>query len=225
MDDKTLIELQIKVAETEARSKTDRQWFLIVGALILSFLGFTNFVSMPGEAQQQVKKQMPEHAKMALDQWMATNEPKLTVGELNVRAARITDLERQAKAVLGELSNLRSGVANPWVEATLQNGWEPYGEPYAKASFQKDVLGYVHLRGVVKASPSTGRAVVLTLPEGYRPEVQQEMGVACEGQIPCEVVLEKDGKVWFETSNHQWVSLDGIEFRSVDVIKAGSGEG
>jgi hypothetical protein len=218
MDDKTIVELQLTVKEIDTRSKADRFWFLFVAALGFSFLGLTNFVTMPREAQKQVKELMPEHAKVALNEWMKDKNPTLTVEELRNKGVQITSLETQARSVLQDLQQLRSG-GRPWIAAELQNGWEHYGKPYATASYFRDALGMVHLRGLVKASQSTGRAVVFKLPKEYLPEVQQEMSVSCDGNVPCKMILQEDGSVYFETSSYAWLSLDGISFRATELQK------
>ena len=56
-----------------------------------------------------------------------------------------------------------------WTDATLVNSWVNYGAPYANASYRKDALGWVHIRGVIKSGTTTNPTTLFTLPAGYRP--------------------------------------------------------
>jgi hypothetical protein len=103
-------------------------------------------------------------------------------------------------------------AAPTWVRARLEPGWSVYGEPYSDPAYAKDRFGFVHLRGLAKAGGRGKSNPLMFLPEGFRPGHQMEVVVACAEGVPCEAVIEKDGRVWFETWNPGWVSLDSLLF-------------
>lgn len=61
-------------------------------------------------------------------------------------------------------------AAEPWQPLALGTGWNNYEGGYHPASFRKDQLGHIWLRGLVASSvaPITG-SIIATLPAGYRP--------------------------------------------------------
>ena len=58
---------------------------------------------------------------------------------------------------------------NSWNDVSFLNSWTNYGSPYTNVQYKKDVMGFVHLRGVAKNSSVSG-AAIFNLPSGYRPE-------------------------------------------------------
>jgi hypothetical protein len=99
-----------------------------------------------------------------------------------------------------------------WITARVEPGWSLYGAPYSDPSYTKDQLGFVHLRGLAKGGAKGQGTPLLFLPEGYRPDQQMEVVVACGGPRACQVVVEKNGRVWFEIWNPGWVGLDTVSF-------------
>jgi hypothetical protein len=51
-------------------------------------------------------------------------------------------------------------------EPAFANSWVNFGPTYGSASFAKDSLGFVHLKGTVKDGVAQA---IFTLPVGYRP--------------------------------------------------------
>jgi hypothetical protein len=100
-----------------------------------------------------------------------------------------------------------------WILARVEPGWSLYGAPYSDPSYTKDQLGFVHLRGLAKAGGQGQKNPLMFLPDGFRPDHQMEVVVACGGTTaPCLVVIEKDGRVWFERWGPSWVGLDTVSF-------------
>jgi hypothetical protein len=62
--------------------------------------------------------------------------------------------------------------ATPWYYPTLQNGWTNFGAGYPWASYMKDALGYVHLRGLIASGTLDSSKPFFTLPPGFRPGMQ-----------------------------------------------------
>ncbi|MDD5091765.1 MAG: hypothetical protein PHQ23_12730 [Candidatus Wallbacteria bacterium] len=99
-----------------------------------------------------------------------------------------------------------------WQTPTLQNGWINYGGGFAAASYFRDSLGIVHLKGNIKSGtiPSTA----YTLPIGYRPvETQTFNGSVDSGS--CRIDILPSGEIQLDTScSATRTSLDGISFKA-----------
>ena len=114
-----------------------------------------------------------------------------------------------------------SGLAAPegWQPLQLLNGWGNYGASFQTASFTKDQLGYVHLRGLVTrdAGAPTLSSLIGVLPAGYRPKADRVYAVHT-GEAPYatgRVDVHVDGQVlWIDgaTGERDYTSLEGIEF-------------
>ena len=134
--------------------------------------------------------------------------------EAAVDTAKV-QISKHASAVSnGAIEHALSRSRLSWNPAHLEPGWSVYGRPYADPSYAKDRHGIVHLRGVVRGS--AGQDVVFFLPSGYRPLVQHEVPTACGtgNSTSCEVVIQPDGKVWFERAGLAWTSFDDISFEA-----------
>ena len=77
-------------------------------------------------------------------------------------------------------------------EPVFTNSWVNYDtSTYHAAGFCKDVLGFVHVRGLIKSGAST--SIAFTLPVGYRPSKQ--MGFAALSPSFAQVVVSASGTV------------------------------
>jgi hypothetical protein len=106
--------------------------------------------------------------------------------------------------------------------------WSNYGGGFNTAGFVRDRFGFVHLKGLVKASNanaigtcengSSGNWTIFVLPVGYRP-ANRGLHVALTNNTAWRVDLNQafgDVEIapptdWANVK--QWISLDGISFR------------
>jgi Collagen triple helix repeat (20 copies) len=101
-----------------------------------------------------------------------------------------------------------------WKALSLETGITNLGAPYANAQCSKDSLGIVYLRGVVKSSGLLSKeAVIVTLPEGYRPTKQQLINANLGGTLGFLYILS-NGKIEISlgVSLETNFSFDGIFF-------------
>lgn len=104
-----------------------------------------------------------------------------------------------------------SEITSPpdWDVVTYQNAWVDFGAPFAPVSYQRDSLGYVHLRG--RMGGGTIGAVAFTLPEDYRPTFQSTFAVDSNSAFGA-IDITANGDVTANVGSNFWVSLDGITF-------------
>lgn len=121
-------------------------------------------------------------------------------------AQEIADLKREIALLQ------RTGLpeVEGWQAPSLQNSWTNYGSPHASAGYCIDLMGFVHLRGVVKSG--TIGAAIFTLPNGYWPSGQLLLPVISNGAIG-RVDINSSGVVTATAGSNTYVSLDGIVFR------------
>lgn len=92
-----------------------------------------------------------------------------------------------------------------WQYPTFTNSWVNYDTTYTLASYIKDPLSWIHIRGLVKSG--TSGTSVFTLPSGYRPSRAlrvPSIANAAYGYID----IGTDGTV-VATGNNAWFSLTG----------------
>lgn len=96
-------------------------------------------------------------------------------------------------------------------EPAFQNNWVNYGSDLDVASFYKDALGWVRLKGMVKSG--TANTTVFTLPPGYRPQVDVVFSVLSNDVIH-RVTVTASGTVGPTAGlgSNASVSLSGITF-------------
>lgn len=101
----------------------------------------------------------------------------------------------------------KSVAAHAWQPLQLRNGWSNNSTGYPNASFYKDAIGIIHLRGIV----SGGSGVVGHLPPAYRPAAYMVFDVACPETHPCRAIVSAKGSIWFSPGS-SWTSLNEIHF-------------
>lgn len=89
---------------------------------------------------------------------------------------------------------------------TLLNSWENYSNDWAEASYYKDLLGRVHIVGMIKNGTD---AHIATLPVGYRPTTNYMFWGFTEGTpddvaLPIRVLNNGEIQLW-GTYNAGWV--------------------
>jgi hypothetical protein len=126
---------------------------------------------------------------------------------------KAADINGNFAALSAQIAALGARLA--WTKLELASGWSAYGDGYAEPSYAKDVLGIVHLRGLVTGSPAP-QTIVAHLPAGFRPPYHVEELLACGGTTPCTVVVKTTGEVIFEliSSSSTWLSFDGLTFEA-----------
>ncbi len=100
-------------------------------------------------------------------------------------------------------------------EPAFENGWANVGFSLAEASFYKDPLGVVHLRGAVEVNAAGNSATVFTLPPGYRPANSYEFPIApLSVGTTGRLTVFPEGKVaaWCMEDTGCSTSIDGASF-------------
>ncbi len=99
-------------------------------------------------------------------------------------------------------------------EPAFEGTWTNYDTPTATsrdARFYKDHFGRVHLEGVVGGG--TSGTTAFTLPDGYRPSVDNH-AFRCESSpANAVIVVASDGTVKIYTGT-TYTHLDGVSFRT-----------
>jgi hypothetical protein len=137
---------------------------------------------------------------------------KLRTGQPDVDRA-IAHVADVVNPVLREL--LGPAAAGDWIVPTLQNGWTSSAGAFLRASFMKDSLDRVHLRGTIGGAGPLGVAV-FNLPPGYRPTaISQHIVLGFNGttQIPAYVNVNPNGDVFIlNVGANVAFAIDGISF-------------
>lgn len=96
-------------------------------------------------------------------------------------------------------------------EVAFQNSWVNFGGTNASASYYKDSLGRVYLKGTIKTGASGTTA--FTLPAGYRPQEAEIFPVVANGAFGL-VTVNPDGTVVVSTGSSTYTTLSGINYRA-----------
>jgi hypothetical protein len=95
--------------------------------------------------------------------------------------------------------------------AVFSGTWVNFGGTNESAQYMKDLMGFVHIGGVVKSG--TIGTVIFTLPAGYRPEEAKIFAVASNGALGI-CTVNPDGTVVASSGSNVYFSLSGITFRA-----------
>jgi hypothetical protein len=110
---------------------------------------------------------------------------------------------------------LRAGMVLPqedWHSPKMQNGWIRHSNEHNPPGYYRDILGVVHLGGMIKDGKIGYHA--FDLPAGYRPAYKELFVVNTHPDVVGRVVVQPDGKVLIRVGDPKWISLDGIQFRA-----------
>ncbi len=127
----------------------------------------------------------------------------------------------EARTETSVLKNTKAQEQQPqWIAPTLRNGWENYsntgGVLYTNASYRKNELGYVELKGLV--SQGTVGVAAFVLPTGYRPRSYRVFAVHAESgggtMVHGEVIVFPDGQVRVYASSNVYFGFDGVVFEA-----------
>lgn len=106
-----------------------------------------------------------------------------------------------------------TGVDTEWKTASLQNGWQHHTE-YGTVQFSKSVDGIVHLKGVARGGNTSKEAVILNLPEGYRPKNQLYVFAMNDSFRTAVLSIVNDGRVVIKNNvDASWLGFDNISFK------------
>ena len=97
---------------------------------------------------------------------------------------------------------------------TLLNSWVNYGGSRKVAGYYKDVIGIVHLEGVIASGTTTSPTNIFTLPVGYRPTGGRVYFSTTSNGAHASGFIETTGLVYFESGSNVAFSLNGISFRT-----------
>lgn len=98
-----------------------------------------------------------------------------------------------------------------WITPTLVNSWVNFGSGTDNASYMKDTLGFVHLKGRVKSG--TIGATIFTMPVGYRTNFTKAFVVDSNAMFG-RLTIASDGSVVCAVGSNVFVSLDGVSFKA-----------
>lgn len=147
-----------------------------------------------------------------LEDWFR-NHPLPPVQSLQVDALKVNQSLEVVKNAYFDAIDLH--VIGNTGEPGYTNSWTFYGAPYSKAAFFKDVLGWVHLTGVIKSGTVASSA--FQLPPGYRPAAAPGPFAVFSGSANSigRVDVGTDGTVTPQSpSSNTSVSLEGITFQA-----------
>lgn len=148
-------------------------------------------------------------AKFVLDLLSSNLNPKFG----SIQADEIT---ARSMLAVGDQFYAKQGSQGTYIGTTgapaFTNSWVNYSASYQSAGYWKDILGYVHLTGLIKSGTVGNSAFTLT--PGNRPPAAIYFPVISNASIGL-VAVNPDGTVVPTTpSNNTYVSLNGIYFRT-----------
>jgi hypothetical protein len=117
-----------------------------------------------------------------------------------------------------QITTLSNSLVGSWQALTLTNG-AAYGSGFASPAYYKDVLGWVHLKGLLKNV--SGGQLITTLPSGYWPAERLVLGCqisASGAETAGRIDVSPNGNVTMVTPNSgalDYVSLDQISFKAM----------
>lgn len=129
----------------------------------------------------------------------------------------LSDAVQQNTSAVSVLMNKKADkdTSIPYlIKPTLLNGWQDYLDGYHPVRYYKDLLGIVHLTGLVKGGAVISH--IFKLIDGYRPNSTVIFPTHASTNSTIRIDIFKDGHVYFnyqgQWESTSWVSLDGISF-------------
>lgn len=106
-----------------------------------------------------------------------------------------------------------TGADTGWKNANLQNGWQ-HRTDYGTVQFSKSVDGIVHFRGVARGGNTSKETMILTLPEGYRPNTQCYVFAMNDSFEAAALSIATDGRVIIKKNvDERWLGFDSVSFK------------
>lgn len=108
------------------------------------------------------------------------------------------------------------GAKPAWTQVDFQNSYGNFNPNYQPVAYQKDALGYVHLRGCASRSVAGfANITVFILPAGFRPALNLVFSTYGNGRFT-SLLIRNNGSVELEVSDSATpellVSFEGITF-------------
>lgn len=107
-----------------------------------------------------------------------------------------------------------------WTALPYASGWADEGGGFVGGQYRLDVLGWVHLRGLVKATANQAvGATIATLPAGFVPGADESFLAAADSggtRFAENVYVETDGTIRIQgtaITSGGFISLSGISFQ------------
>lgn len=133
---------------------------------------------------------------------------RVNAGASTIAAGNVTDERNFVRN-----ANAHQGI---WTYAALQNGWGDLDSAiYGVASYLKDSLNFVHLRGVISGGTTTDAITLFTLPEGLRPIRAQIFSTSTNNgttELPARIHIVPDGRVQAYKAQVNHLILNGVSF-------------
>ena len=106
-----------------------------------------------------------------------------------------------------------TGADTGWKNANLQNGWQ-HRTDYGAVQFSKSVDGIVHFKGVARGGNTSKETMILTLPEGYRPNTQCYVFAMNDSFEAAALSIAEDGRVIIKKNvDERWLGFDSVNFK------------
>ena len=106
-----------------------------------------------------------------------------------------------------------TGADTGWKTASLQNGWQ-HRTDYGLVQFSKSVDGIVYFKGVARGGNTSKEAVILTLPEEYRPKTQSYVFAMNDNFESAALSIAEDGRVIIKKNvDAKWLGFDHVSFK------------
>ncbi len=110
-----------------------------------------------------------------------------------------------------DLERIRTTPTITYTNVTYTNSWVDFGSSNHPVGYYRDMLGFVHLRGLAKSG--TVNTAMFTLPAGYQPTKELRFVVISNGALGY-LTISNAGVVTLVTGNNTYVSLEGIIFQA-----------
>lgn len=167
--------------------------------------GYAAFVNNPNQIRHsQARDKNGEAAFQHVD--TTTTKPALVAADMVAIKDSVT-----GKMVLAPKSNFVEAKPDVWYPLTLANGWVNTSET-DKASFLKDSIGVIHLRGRIK--DGTVGTAGFALPLGfYREGITMELPLVSGYGSYGRLLIVSNGACYINVDYNQKVELSSISFK------------
>ncbi len=128
------------------------------------------------------------------------------IGPNNYGSAVTTKVTDGGIGTMGVIKSI-STFANNWANCAVA--------PVAAGRFYKDILGTVHLAGVLSTGTVTQGTLMFTLPVGFRPDLPGRFSCVSDNAgtlVNGEIRIDTSGNVTIWHGQNTYLSLDGISF-------------
>lgn len=144
---------------------------------------------------------------------------RMRIAKVVTNGSTITGVTQVSTDPLGQIIYNQSPIRvlrdEGWQTVTFQSGWGNLGNPWGKASYRKDSMGIVWLKGCISGGTVGVGTPFFTLPVGYRPATNEQVRFPVISNNALGVVnVYANGQVNLEVGSNAYVFLDSIRFRA-----------